>query len=291
LRVGVTGAGGLLGRTLVPLWREAGADVVAWAHADLDVTDGAAVARAIGQARPEVVVHAAAWTNVDGAESNPRAMAVNETGTKTVAASANAVGATVIYISSDYVFGGAARRPIPPDATLSPVGAYATSKAAGERAVTAAAGAWLIMRTGWSYGPGGRNFVDTMRQAAREARPVQVVDDQVGAPTSVRLMAEALWALLAGRARGIWHVTAAGETSWHGVARAVYEASGADPGLVRRCSSAELNRPAPRPAYSVLDCTRTVAALGAPLPAWDDQVRAYVRTGALPACGLLEAAA
>ncbi len=292
MKVGVTGSGGLLGRTLVPLWREAGAEVLAWTRADLDVTDAAATQRAIGAARPDVIVHAAAWTDVDGAERDEiGAMRANRDGAAHVAAAAAAARATLLHISTDYVMGGSARTPIPPGRAPAPLGAYARSKAAGETAVRDSKAEWAIVRTGWAYGPHGRNFVDTMRQAAAAGRTVAVVDDQVGAPTSVRLLAEALWALLAARARGIWHVAAAGETSWYGVARLVYEAAGADPARVKACTSAESGRAAHRPPYAVLDCRATATALGAPMPAWDDQVRAYVMTGVLPACGLLKAAA
>ena len=292
MKVGVTGSGGLLGRTLVPLWREAGAEVLAWTRADFDVTDAAAATRVIGAARPDAIVHAAAWTDVDGAErEESSAMRANRDGAANVAAAAAAARATLLHVSTDYVFDGSARTPLPPGANPAPLGAYARSKAAGEAAVRGSSADWAIVRSGWIYGPGGRNFVDTMKQAARDARSVAVVDDQVGAPTSVRLLAEALWALLTARARGIWHVAAAGETSWYGLARVVYEAAGVDPSRVKACTSAESGRAAPRPAWAVLDCRATVTALGVPMPAWDEQVRAYVMTGVLPACGLMKAAA
>jgi dTDP-4-dehydrorhamnose reductase len=292
LKVGVTGSGGLLGRTLVPLWREVGAEVVAWTRADFDVTDAAATTRAVGAARPDAIVHAAAWTDVDGAErEEAAALRANREGAANVAAAAAAAGSTLLHISTDYVFDGSARAPIPPGARPAPLGAYARTKALGEAAVRDSSSEWAIVRTGWAFGPHGRNFVDTMRQAAAAGRSVAVVDDQIGAPTSVRLLAEALWGLLAARARGIWHVAAAGQTSWCGVARLVYEAAGTDPSRVKACTTAESGRPAPRPAWAVLDCRATVTALGAPMPAWDEQVRAYVKTGVLPACGLMKAAA
>ncbi|MFI5280185.1 MAG: dTDP-4-dehydrorhamnose reductase [Gemmatimonadales bacterium] len=292
MRVGVTGSGGLLGRTLVPLWREAGAEVLAWTREDFDVTDAAATARVVGAARPDAIVHAAAWTDVDGAERDEAsAMRANRDGTANVAVAAAASRSRLLHISTDYVFDGTARSSISPAAKPAPLGSYARSKAAGEAAVQGSQGDWAIVRAGWAYGPGGRNFVDTMKQAAAAGRSVAVVDDQVGAPTSVRLLAEALWGLLAARARGIWHVAASGETSWYGVARVVYEAAGADPSRVKPCTSAESGRPAPRPAYAVLDCRATVTALARPMPTWDEQVRAYVRTSVLPPCGLIEAAA
>lgn len=288
----MTGAGGLVGSAAVALYRDAGATVVAWTRSDLDVTDAGSVRRAVEAERPDAVVHAAAWTDVDGAEmAGAEAMRVNRDGTVAVVAAGASVGATVVAISSDYVFDGTARTPIPTDAPVRPAGAYARSKAAGEAAVRAGTAPWLIVRTGWIYGPGGRNFVDTMRAKARAKERVAVVADQIGAPTSARLVAEAIWRLLAIRAGGIWHVAAAGETSWHGVARAVFDAEGAAPDLVQACTSAQHPRPAPRPAYGVLDCRQTVTALGAPLPPWEEQVRAYLRTGVPASCGLMRVAA
>jgi len=288
MKVGVTGAGGLLGSTLVPLWRAAGAEVVGWTRQDLDVTDAPAVRREIVARRPEVVVHAAAWTDVDGAETQEtEALRVNRDGSAAVAAACAVAGALLVQVSSDYVFDGAAAAPVPPDAVCRPGGAYGRSKAEAEQAVQRSPAQWLMIRTGWVYGPQRRNFVDTMRAAAGERRPVRVVDDQTGAPTSARWVAEAVWGLVGAGARGIWHVSAAGSTTWYQVARAVFDESGAAASLVSRCSSAELNRPAARPAYSVLDCRTTEQRLGVALPPWEAQVREYVRTGTLAACGVI----
>lgn len=291
MKVGVTGAGGLLGSTLVPLWRSAGADVTGWTRAELDVTDAAAVRAAVGAARPDVVVHAAAWTDVDGAEGQAaEAMRVNHDGAAAVAAACADSGARLVHVSSDYIFSGRATTPIPPEASRQPQGAYGRSKAEAERAVMASGGRWLIVRTGWLYGPHRRNFVDTMRAAAAERRAVRVVTDQTGAPTSARLVAEVVWGLVAAGAEQVWHAAAAGATSWHGVACAVFDEAGAPVSLVDRCTSAELRRPAARPAYSVLDCGRTIARLGVALPAWEAQVRHYVRTSRLAPCGIMDAA-
>lgn len=291
MRVGVTGAGGLLGTTLVPLWRRAGEDVIAWTLEDFDVTDAEAARRAITDARLEVVVHAAAYTAVDRAESEPDvAMRVNRDGTVNVCRACAEVGARLVYISTDYVFDGAAHAPIAPDTEPSPQGAYARSKAEGERAVRSAARVWLIVRTGWLYGPGGPNFVDTMRVAAAERRQVAVVNDQYGAPTSTRLVSEGVLLLARRAVIGMWHLTAAGVTSWHDVARTVFDAAGAPAELVTPCSTEEAARPAPRPRYSVLDSGGTATMLGVELPAWEKQVTEYVRTGRQSGLGILKAA-
>ncbi len=277
-----------MGATLVPQWRGAGADVVAWDLADFDVRDGDAVRRAVRDARPAVVLHLAAYTAVDRAEAEPEvAMAVNRDGTANVASACREAGARMVYLSTDYVFDGRARAPIPADAPRAPLGAYARAKAAGEAAVEASGSHWTIVRSAWIFGPGGPNFVDTVRRAAAEGRALRVVDDQVGAPTSTRLLSEGLWGLVGRGADGPWHLAAAGATSWYGVARAVVAAAGADPGLVAPCPTVESGRAAPRPAYAVLDCGATARTLGAALPPWEDHVTSYVRTGRLPGLGIL----
>jgi dTDP-4-dehydrorhamnose reductase len=292
MRVAVTGAGGLLGRTLVPLWRAAGLEVAAFSRAALDVTDPAAVDRALEASAPEVVVHLAAWTDVDGAEAAPaRAMAVNGEGARHVAEACARHKAVIAYLSTDYVFAGTSREPVAPEAPPAPAGAYARSKAAGEAAVQGSGAAHLVLRTAWLYGPEGRNFVDTMREAAAARRAVRVVDDQVGTPTPTRLVAEALYGLLVRGARGVWHAVAGGATSRCEEARCVYRAAGADPALVLPCTSDEAARAAPRPACVVLDARATVAALGVEPPAWDEAVAAYVRTGRLLGLGLIRTAA
>ena len=258
-------------------------EVTAWTRAAFDVTSGSDVHAAIVAAKVEAVVHLAAWTNVDGAEADPdTAMKVNRDGAAHVAAACRSAGATCIYVSSDYVLQGDRDEPLPPGAPVRPRGVYAMSKAAGEAEVRDAGGAWLIARTGWVYGPGGRNFIDTMRALAGEGKAVRVVDDQHGAPTSTRLIAGVLRVLLAGRRTGIWHVAPAGSTTWYHVARAVYAAAGADVALVSPCTTAEAGRAAPRPGFSVLDTDATAQALGHALPPWQRDVKAYVATGTLP---------
>jgi dTDP-4-dehydrorhamnose reductase len=289
LRVGVTGANGLLGTALVPLWWRAGADVTGWTPRDFDVTDAAAARRVIGGAKPDVVLHLAAYTDVDGAESEPeRALAVNGEGTANVAAACREAGAQLVYVSTDYVFDGTAGAPIAPTAPRSPLGAYARGKAAGEEAVEASGARWTIVRTGWAFGPGGRNFVDTVRQAAGEGRALRVVDDQAGAPTSTRLLAEGLWGMVGRGLTGHWHLAAAGSATWFEVARTVYGCTRSDPALVAACSTREAGRAAARPAYSVLDCRATEAALGIALPEWQKHVMAYVRVGRIPGLGLFD---
>jgi dTDP-4-dehydrorhamnose reductase len=248
----VTGAGGMLGRDLCAVLAEAGeTDVVAAARTDLDVTDPAAVRAAV--AGIDVVLNAAAWTDVDGAETaEEAATAVNGHAVRMLA---DAAGKRLIHFSTDYVFDGAATRPYPEDTPPAPVNAYGRGKAIGERAVLAAGG--YVVRTAWLYGEHGPNFVRTVLRLAAERDTVDVVDDQYGPPTWSYALARQTVALAgaatAGRAApGAYHGTAAGSTTWYGLARAAFAEAGLDPRRVRPTTSDRFPRPARRPAYSLL---------------------------------------
>jgi dTDP-4-dehydrorhamnose reductase len=264
----VTGAGGMLGRDLCAVLAAAGeTDVLAATRAGLDVTDPAAVRDAVGGA--DVVVNAAAWTDVDGAETaEEAATAVNGHAVRTLA---DAAGKRLIHLSTDYVFDGAATTPYPEDATPAPVNAYGRGKATGERAVLAAGG--YVVRTAWLYGEHGHNFVRTMLRLAAERDTLDVVDDQQGPPTWSYALARQIVALAgaaaSGRAApGAYHGTAAGSTTWYGLARAVFAEAGLDPERVRPTTSDRFRRPARRPAYSVLGHDGWAGTGVAPLPPW-----------------------
>ncbi|MEC3998823.1 dTDP-4-dehydrorhamnose reductase [Actinacidiphila sp. DG2A-62] len=274
----VTGAGGMLGRDLARvLGATAGARVTAADRAALDVTDPAAVDAAV--AGHDVVVNAAAWTDVDGAqEREEEAARVNGEGPRTLARACAAHGAVLLQVSTDYVFPGDASRPYAEDAPTRPVNAYGRGKLAGERAVLGLLPErGFVVRTAWLYGAHGRNFVTTMLELAGRRETVEVVDDQVGQPTwsgalAVRL-AELGSAAVAGRAPGgIYHGTASGQVSWFGLARAVFELAGLDPRRVRPTTSDRFPRPAPRPAYSVLGHGGWERAQLPPMAAWRDQL-------------------
>ncbi|MFE9098640.1 dTDP-4-dehydrorhamnose reductase [Streptomyces sp. NPDC007264] len=285
----VSGAGGLLGREMLA---ELAADpeaVVTEAGRDrLDITDPAAVRAAVAGHR--VVVNCAAWTDVDGAErSEAAATAVNGTGVRHLAAACAGSGALLLHVSTDYVFPGDARRPHPEDAPTRPLNAYGRSKLAGEHAV-----AELLPRTGytvrtaWLYGEHGRNFVATVLELATRRETLDVVADQHGQPTWSRALARQLAALgraaLAGRApAGVYHGTAAGRTTWYGLARETFRLSGLDPGRIRPVGSQKFPRPAARPAFSVLAHGGWARAGLVPLPRWDDQLTAALHTPRLAA--------
>jgi dTDP-4-dehydrorhamnose reductase len=267
-RVLITGAGGQLGRALTRTFADE--EVVALAHEDWDVSLPPPPLGAL-----DLVLHCAAWTDVDGAESDPQgAAAVNVGGT----AHAAALGAPLVAFSSDYVFDGRKREPYVESDGPSPLSVYGRTKLHGEAA--AGQDAWVV-RSSWLFGAEGRNFLRTMLRLGAERDELAVVDDQRGCPTFVDHLAEAVRELVdADRARGIWHLAAGGECTWADFAEAIF----AEAGLacaVRRITSDELARPAPRPAYSVLRSERP----GAPvLPHWREGLRACLeRLGACSA--------
>ena len=268
LRWLITGAGGMLGRDVQRVLAEHGeTDVVAATRADLDITSPEQVRAAVTGA--DIVLNAAAWTDVDSAETEERAAtAVNGHGVRLLAAEA---GNRLIHVSSDYVFDGFASSPYPEDAPHAPISAYGRGKAIGEQAVLGAGG--YVVRTAWLYGEHGPNFVRTMLRLAADRDTLDVVDDQIGQPTwsyaLARLLVDLSRAAVAGRAApGAYHGTAAGSTTWFGLARAVFVEAGLDPDRIRPTTSDRFPRPARRPAYSVLAHSRWAGTGVAPLTDW-----------------------
>jgi dTDP-4-dehydrorhamnose reductase len=291
----ITGAGGMLGQDLESLLRATGAQVNGVARDALDITDGPAVTALLDRARPDVVVNCAAWTAVDDAEGQEDlALAVNASGPANLATACARVGARLMQPSTDYVFAGdlpgpgdpatgdpgtgdpaAGSRPYAEDDEPAPRTAYGRTKLAGERAVLRILpDAGYVLRTAWLYGAHGPNFVRTMIRLEAARDTVAVVDDQHGQPTWTADVARQILLLAESDAKpGIYHATATGQTTWFGLARAVFELLGADPGRVTPTSSRELARPAPRPAYSVLGHAAWDQAGLPPLPPWRDSLR------------------
>lgn len=283
----VTGAGGQLGRYLSASLAAGGYPTVGTgAHPGqgvdhvLDIIDARQVHDVLAETRPAVVVQAAAYTDVDGCERDPaRANLVNGTGAANVAAGAVRVGAWVLAVGTDFVFAGDGGAPYGEDATPSPISVYGSSKLAGERAVLAADPSFAVARTAWVFGGAGKHFPRTVLNVLRSRGGMEVVDDEIGSPTFAGDLADAIVALIALRPAGVFHLTNSGAVSRFGLARAVAEAAGLDPALVRPTTTAEfLARyplPAKRPADSTLANNRA-AALGVRLRPWPDAVRAYV---------------
>lgn len=302
MRILVTGAGGQVGHDLVlalkgvvpPGGRRRslhgpegptthGVDVIGADHAGMPVEQRAVVREVVDALRPDVIVHAAAFTAVDACEGDrDRAYRVNALGTRHVAEAAQAVGAHLVYLSTDYVFDGTLTRPYVEWDTPAPRSVYGLSKLGGEHECPPGA---TIVRTSWVCGFAGNNMVRTALRLAAGDGPLRFVDDQHGSPTFTADLAPALVTLATDRVPGVFHVTNSGATTWCGFVRAVLDVAGYDPGRVEAITTAELKppRPAPRPHNSVLD-NAALRLGGYPLlPEWRDGLTRLVR--ALQAAG------
>ena len=271
MKILLTGRNGQIGweleRALGPLGL-----VIATDRTALDLADADAVRRAMRDTKPDVIVNAAAYTAVDKAESEREpAFAINATAVGVLAQEARSLGALLVHYSTDYVFDGTKAAPYVEDDAPNPINVYGASKLAGERAVQASGCAYLLLRTSWVYGPRGSNFLLTILRAAREKPELRVVDDQVGAPTSGRAIAEATARLFRSGARGLYHLSAAGQVSWCGFARAILaRAAVATP--VAAIRTEDYPTPAKRPRNSRLDCSRLRADFGLSLAPWEEQL-------------------
>jgi dTDP-4-dehydrorhamnose reductase len=268
----VTGAAGQLGhelvRALAPLGEVVGVD-----RSQLDLADASAIVATVRRVKPALIVNAGAYTAVDLAEQEAAlADAVNGVAPGVLAEEAKRAGAVLVHYSTDYVFDGSANAPYDEDAPVCPLSSYGRSKLAGERAVAASGAHALVFRTSWVYGGRGRNFLLTMRRLAAERPEIRVVDDQTGTPNWCRELARAT-ARIASRGlpwlaerSGLYHMSAAGSTTWYGFARAIL----ADVASVRvvPITTAEYPTPAHRPAYGVLGTARFERTFGFALPDW-----------------------
>lgn len=253
MRIVVTGASGQLGSELVVSAKRRGHDVIGTTRADLDVCDRAATTSRISELRPELIIHAAAWTAVDACESDPeRAMRDNGEATRNVVDAAREVGARVMYVSTDYVFDGTKSSPYVETDEPNPTSVYGRSKLAGEQAMRAED---AIVRVSWVCGFHGNNMVKTIMRLMATHPTISFVDDQIGHPTIADDVAEGMITLAERGVSGIWHLTNQGVVSWYEFAREVVRMNGGDRAMVKPISTAELNppRPAQRPANSVLD--------------------------------------
>lgn len=259
---------GMLGRAFATALGEGAFEGVLYPA--IDLTKEETIARAV---RPGItrVINCSAYTDVDGAETNEAlATAINGTGVGALARRCREVGATLVHFGSDYVFDGLSTRPYAISAPLAPQGAYGRSKALGETLIRESGAQHLYVRTSWLYAPWAKNFVRTIASLARTKEKLRVVDDQRGRPTSAEHLVRATLELSARGLHGTWHVTDGGECTWFEFAREIVRLTGA-PCAVEPCTTAEFPRPAPRPAYSVLDLAETEAVLG-PMPDWRENL-------------------
>jgi dTDP-4-dehydrorhamnose reductase len=283
----ITGSGGMLGTALTEELKDhhdiygldsrpGGAGLSGFVKAD--ITDGRAIIAAFNDISPQFVIHAAAWTDVDGCEADPaKAETINSRGTANVAGACKACGAVMVYISTDFVFDGMKKKPYTEKDTPGPLSVYAKSKLGGEEAVRKALGQYYIIRTSWLYGKHGENFVDTVIAMASGTGVLKVVDDQTGSPTYSDDLAEAIRILMDRKpAYGIYNVSNSGSVSWYEYARRIVEITGLR-AEVTPISSQELARPARRPAMSVLDNSKFAGATGHLMRPWQEALYGYLK--------------
>jgi dTDP-4-dehydrorhamnose reductase len=270
----------MLGLDVLRAGERAGHELVGLTRAELDITEPAAVARAFARVRPEAVLNCAAWTDVDGAESHrEQAQAVNAEGAGNLARASAVAGVRLVHVSTDYVFDGEAPRDragnqrayVESDPTA-PRSVYGASKLAGEQQVLAASPRHTVVRSSWLFGLGGRNFAETMLRLAGEREEVQVVTDQVGCPTWTGHLAPALLGLIEREVSGLVHLAGGGHVSWNGFAREIFRQAELAC-RVEAASSAQMARPAPRPAWSALESERDDVLA---LPPWQDGLAGYL---------------
>jgi dTDP-4-dehydrorhamnose reductase len=273
MRVTLFGASGLLGKALIREW--SGDKVVGLSSRDADLRDENLVRQVVNETRPEWIVLAAAYTDVDGCESNADlAFAVNRDGAVNVGKAAKAAGAGLLFLSSDYVFDGKKTTPYEVDDSRNPQSVYGKTKAEAEIELLELMPECCIVRTSWLFGVGGKCFPDTILKLAASRPALDVVNDQRGCPTYVVDLARAVISLSRKRASGIVHVTNAGDCTWFEFAQEIVHGAGLGP-AVRPVSSAQMVRPAPRPAYSVLSRS-SLRALGFEMPPWQDALMRYM---------------
>lgn len=276
MKVLVTGARGLVGG---PLVRRLSADHEVAAHdlPELDVRDAAVLDAALKRIRPECVVHLAAWTDVDGAERDPAgAAAVNADGARNVAQACRAVGAAMLYVSTDYVFDGTKGSPYLEEDVTNPLSLYGRTKLDGERHVRAIAPRWWIVRCQSIYGAGKKSFVDAILARAATGAALSVVSDQRVSPSWCEDVAQALQAVLVSAPPGVYHAANSGSCTWYECARAALDLTGQGKVPIQPVAASTLARPAPRPATSSFDCSKLEAATGIKMRPWRDALAEYL---------------
>jgi dTDP-4-dehydrorhamnose reductase len=273
MRILIFGANGLLGRDLVESWTSD--EVIPATFRDADIRDAGQVRLLVARERPDWIILAAAYTDVDGSERNPDlAFAVNRDGTRNVSVAARELGAKLCYVSTDYVFDGASSRPYEPEDPVRPLNVYGASKLAGEQAVQEQAAHWLIARTSWLFGTARPCFPEKILSSADSLPELKVVNDQIGSPTYTRDLAAAIRDLVRGDARGILNISNLGTCSWFEFAKETLQRAGRDTPLLP-IRSPEAGRLARRPACSALSL-RALASHGIAMRSWQEALGAYL---------------
>jgi dTDP-4-dehydrorhamnose reductase len=285
MKIFITGSGGMLARAVINYFENNGNDQVLECAdiSELDITDLNAVTERLGASSPDVIINLAAFTNVDGAESEAaEAMRVNATGACNLAKAAKAVSARLIHISTDFVFDGKKNTPYLETDETNAMGSYGASKYAGEIEIDTWMDDYIIIRTSWLYGAGGKNFVDTILAKARTEKKLKVVFDQVGTPTYTNSLAEAIFNLLDAPA-GIYNFSNEGVASWYDLAIRTVELArmkGMELKVksIEPVLSAEFPTPAKRPSYSVLDKGKYKSVTGKSVKHWSEALEGYIDT-------------
>lgn len=274
MRILIFGATGILGKALLREWQ--GDTVIGLGSRAADIRDPSCVLFVTNEERPDCVIMAAAYTDVDGCESNQDlAFGVNRDGAVNVAKAAKEAGARLIFVSSDYVFDGTKKTPYEPDDARNPQSVYGRSKAEAEVRLIELMPDCCIVRTSWLFGTGGKCFPDTILKLAADRASLDVVNDQRGCPTYSVDLARAIIQLCHKSASGIVHVTNAGDSTWYEFAGEIVRVAGLA-ATVRPVSSQQMKRPAPRPAYSVLSPTN-LRQYGIEMPSWRDALQRYLK--------------
>ncbi|HEY9786904.1 MAG TPA: dTDP-4-dehydrorhamnose reductase [Candidatus Obscuribacterales bacterium] len=275
----VTGAGGMLGQALVPCLEARNHQVIDLPKEKLDVTNYNQVLDYVASEAPDLVIHLAAYTKVDQAESESGlAYLINGYGTENLAVACNKHHLPMLYISSDYVFDGEQKSPYTPWDRTRPLSVYGKSKLAGEKAVQRHLTDFYIVRTSWLYGPNGKNFVDTILSMAEQRNSLRVVSDQIGTPTCTLSLSEVIADLIVTERWGIYHASDDGITSWYEFAKEIVRGL---PVEVIPIETKDMPRPATRPKYSVLDKTTLINTIGRELPSWQESLHTYLQLRAI----------
>ncbi|PGA14230.1 dTDP-4-dehydrorhamnose reductase [Priestia aryabhattai] len=276
-KVLITGANGQLGKELVELFTAKGFEVYGFGRDKMDITNQAQVQEVISTLKPNIVLHSAAHTQVDLAESEPeQAFSINAYGTRNVAVAAEAVGAKLVYVSTDYVFDGTADEPYDEFSPTSPLGVYGKAKLAGEQFVRDLHSRFFIVRTSWVYGKHGANFVKTMLKLGGEREELSVVADQRGCPTYTLDLANAILELVDTQKYGVYHVSNSGSCSWYEFAKEIFEISEMDV-QVNPCTTADFPRPAARPANSVFEHMSIKLNNFSSIRPWKEALRSFLK--------------
>lgn len=278
MRVLITGSKGMLGRELMEFLGQQH-DIFGLDLPEFDLTKKDIVRRALSSFLPNIIIHAAAYTDVDASESEPeRAYEINVVATRNIAAASNEVGAKIFYMSTDYVFDGEKTSPYVETDLPAPLGVYAKTKYEGEMALMDACGGigYVIIRSSWLFGPYGKNFVKTIIELAKKQGKLRVVNDQTGSPTYTLDLAQAIEKLFELTVRGVIHICNSGECSWWRFTKEILKYAGLEGVEVEPITTEELNRPAPRPKYSVLSSRKFERLTQHRMTPWPSALKRYL---------------